>query len=156
MRKKKNFFDKELQVSARRQGKYDEIAANVGKCVFCDLREKYIITREKGLVLTVNVFPYINGHLLIVPERHIENYLKLTKDEMVVYHRLARKGITLLREKLKVDGVWLLLRDGQLAEKTVKHLHWQVMPYTNGLVNWHYQKIDISPEELAKKLRRKK
>lgn len=152
MKKKKDFFNKKWQMNARLKGKYNKLAKNVGKCVFCDLKEKYIVTEDSGLVLAVNLFPYIDGHLLIIPRRHIENYLDLTDKEIMAYHCLAKKGLKLLQEALDIENVWLLLREGKQVGKTVKHLHWQIIPYVEGLVNWHYQKINIAPESLAKVL----
>lgn len=154
MKKKKDFFNKKWQLSARTKGKYDEIAKNVGKCVFCDLKEKYIVAKDSGLVLTTNLFPYIDGHLLVIPKRHIKNYLDLSENEIMAYHRLAKKGLKLLREALDIDSVWFLLREGEQTGKTVKHLHWQIMPFVKGLVTWHYQEVRLAPEELARLLRK--
>lgn len=153
MKKKKDFFNKKWQMSARTKGKYDVIAASVGKCVFCDLKKKYIVAEDSGVVLTVNLFPYVNGHLLIVPRRHIESYHNLAQKEVIAFHRLAQKGLKLLGNVLSVEDAWLFLREGRRGGKTVRHLHWQILPQGEKLVKWHYQKIDIAPESLAKVLR---
>lgn len=154
MGQKEDYFSKKWQLNARIRGRYDEIAIGMNKCVFCDLKKKYIITEDSGLVLTVNLFPYTTGHLLIIPQRHVENYLDLNQKEIIAHHRLARIGLGLLRRVLDIKSVWLLLRDGYQVGKTVKHLHWQIMPYVEGVVDWHYQKIEIEPERLAKMLRK--
>lgn len=156
MAKKKDLFSKKWQTNARIRGKYNAIAASVNKCVFCDLKKKYIVAENSGVVLTVNLFPYIKGHLLIIPRRHVENYLELTQKEIIACQRLMKKGLKLLRDVLQINDVWLLLRDGQQVGKTVKHLHWQVLPNGEKLVKWHYQKINASPESLAKTLRKQK
>jgi len=148
-----DYFDKKWQMGARTKGKYHEIAASVGKCVFCDLKEKYIVAEDSGLVLTANLFPYADGHLLVIPKRHTENYLNLTQKEIVVAHRLTRKALDLLRKVLDIESVWLLLREGNKTGKTVKHLHWQIIPFDRKMVSWHYQKINLVPENLAKMLR---
>jgi len=154
MKKKKDFFTKKWQMNARSKRKYDVIAEDVDKCVFCDLKEKYVVAKYSGLVLTVNLFPYIDGHLLVIPQRHVENYLDLTQKEILAYHRLAKKGFRLLRDVLDINSVWFLLRQGKQTGKTVKHLHWQIMPYVKEIVDWHYQKIKLAPEELARLLRK--
>lgn len=155
MAKKEDFFTKRWQMKARIKERYDNIAKGVGKCVFCDLKPKYIVAEDSGLVLTVNLFPYITGHLLVIPKRHIENYLDLTPKEVMTSHRLIKKGLRLLRDVLEIENVWLLLREGNQVGKTVKHLHWQIMPYIEGIVSWHYQKVGLAPEELAEILRKK-
>lgn len=146
----KSYFSKNNQANARRDGEYENIASNVNKCVFCDLRKKYVVAEKSGVVLTVNLFPYNNGHLLVIPKRHIEDYRQVSDKEVIAYHNLAKDALKFLRSKLKVDGVWLLLRDGMNSGKTVRHLHWQVIPYFEGLIEWNYQEIDLLPIDLAK------
>lgn len=149
-----DFFSENLQKKARISGKYEEIAKNVGKCVFCDLRDKYIIMRLKKWVLTVNIYPYIDGQLLILPERHIENYSDLTPDDKLTSDKLIKKGMELLKKEMHIENYWVILRQGKVSGKTVMHLHWNIIPYKEGLNTWHYQKIKIKPLSLAKKLKR--
>ena len=40
----------QLYKNARTSDWYDDIWKTVGKCVFCDLREKYILFEENGMV----------------------------------------------------------------------------------------------------------
>ncbi len=151
-----NVFSADSQKNARLRGKYDDIASGVDKCVFCDLKDKYILTEKKGLALTVNLFPYIDGQLLIVPRRHIESYSDVTPEEATTSFLLSQMAMTILREELGVKGVWVIVRDGDIGEesgKTVRHLHWNVMPYVPGLNTWNYQHLNITPLDLATKLR---
>lgn len=146
-------------LSARTQNWYNEYAAAVGreKCVFCDLREKYLVTEEDGVVLTANLFPYTEGHLMVVPRRHVEHLQEVSDVELLASRRLALRGMDLLTAELGLDSFWLLLREGPTAGKTVKHLHWQVMPYHEGMVTWHYdfKPAKIKPIDLAERLRKR-
>lgn len=149
-------FSPELQVSARLLGKYDEIAQRAessGQCVFCDLREKYIIAEYHGVVLTANLFPRSTGDLLIIPRRHIETYEELTNDEHLAIAHLNKLGMKLLDEALGINSFYLLLRDGKGTDKTVRHLHGQVMNFWKGLIDWHPETNPLSPVEVAEKLR---
>ncbi len=76
---------------ARANGTYDQLAAlaSESKCVFCDLREKFIISEDSGVVLTVNLAPYTDGHTLIIPRRHIERVDEMTDEEYLAQRRLA-------------------------------------------------------------------
>ena len=49
-----------------------------GNCIFCEAVDKDIsdmnnlVVRKKGNTITVlNLYPYNNGHLMIVPKRHL-------------------------------------------------------------------------------------
>lgn len=150
-----NNFSQDLQLNARTSGKYDNLAGQIEseKCVFCDLREKYIIKEKNGLVLTVNIFPYINGHLMIIPRRHIENFSEVTKKEFITYQELCNEGMNLLKKKMDINDFWLLLRDGTKVGKTVKHLHWHIIPFYEELVTKKYKEITIAPIDIASKLR---
>lgn len=149
-------FGNKLQINARKNGFYDKIATTVNKCVFCDLKDKYILHEDKGLVLTVNIFPYINGQLLIIPRKHIESLNELSQREWLAIHTLSKRAIKVLESKMKIKGVWMILREGEFGKKsgkTVRHFHWNIMPYKEGINTWHYQNITISPIDLANKLR---
>lgn len=141
--------------NARTYEKYGEIWRNTGKCVFCDLREKYIIHEIDNVVLTVNLFPYIVGHLLIIPRRHIEAFSEVSDEEFIAIRKLSVYGENLLKEKLKIGQVWFMFRmnGGFSGQKTVPHVHAHLIPFNVDLFKWEYQYIDVSPEDLAKKLR---
>ncbi len=154
----KEDFDENSQLNARNKGDYWRIAKEIeaNKCVFCDLRDKYVIDKNDQGVLTVNIFPYIDGQLLVIPNRHFIDISEMTKDEVLGMHELCNKGINLLKTKLNIDNVWLILRNGDLAGKTIKHLHWNILPYTEGLNTWNYQENTILPIDLASILRGEK
>lgn len=144
--------------NARKNGKYADIWTKTGKCVFCDLKDKYIIAKNASAVLTVNIFPYIDGHLLVIPIRHVEDFLEVTPDEWSHMRDMAELGTKLLRCELGIEELWLLFRapGGFRAQKTVPHCHMLVLPYKKEIVNWNYQEITIPPIELAERLRNAK
>lgn len=155
---KNNLFSPTNQLNARRGGTYDEIAAEAEskKCVFCDLKDKYILYEENGVVVTVNIFPYIDGHLLVIPRRHIESFQELTTAEQLLIFKLSKKATAILEKELGVKGFWMVLREGATgiaSGKTVTHVHWNILPYVDGINTWHYQEIKYKPVELAEKLR---
>ncbi len=49
-------------------------------CVLCRIgcgpekdRENYVLHRSGGFFIVLNRYPYINGHLMIAPNRHVED-----------------------------------------------------------------------------------
>ena len=85
----------------------------------------------------------------------MESFSELTNEEAMGLHKLNQKGAVLLRELMGIDNIWIILRDGKLAGKTIKHLHWNIMPYVEGLHTWNYDAVTltITPVDLAAKLR---
>jgi diadenosine tetraphosphate (Ap4A) HIT family hydrolase len=141
--------------NSRTYGDYAKIWTATGKCVFCDLRDKYIVAEKNGVVLTVNIFPYINGHLLIIPRRHIEDLDEMTQQEWADIKELSQLGKKLLRKSLGIKSVWLLYRmaQGFKAQKTVAHAHAHLIPYSDKLFKWEFQEITMAPLDLAAELR---
>lgn len=154
-------FDPANQLTAREKGFYDKVLSEVGKkgkCVFCDLKDRYIIEEEDGVVLTVALYPYIDGHLLIIPRRHVETADELTEKEWGAVYKLQVLAKRLLRGKLGIKNFWFLVRegDGIAAGKTVRHLHYHVLPYDAGVIKMGETKLSMMPLEVSKKLKGKK
>jgi len=133
---------------------YGEIWKSVNKCVLCDMREKYVLMELDDVVLTTNIYPYINGALMIVPKRHVTHLKDLTPKEWETVRVLEYVAKKFLRLVFGYKCVWMIYREGgslgEESQKTVEHLHIHLIPYINGLVNINYQKITYPPRVLAK------
>jgi diadenosine tetraphosphate (Ap4A) HIT family hydrolase len=143
-----------IQLKARSGAEYwyADIWKTVNKCVFCDLRNRYIIKEYNGLYLTVNIYPYIDGSLMIVPKRHITHIKDMTTLEWEAVRVLEYVAKKMLKAIFGYDSLWLIYREGTIGEKsqkTVEHMHIHLLPYQDGLVTWNYKKIKIPPFETA-------
>lgn len=146
-------YSTRLQKSARTTGKYKEVLAALDKCVFCDLRDKYIIDKKDHVVLSVNLFPYIDGQLIIIPERHVEKLHELTATEWSAIKTLIDQALKLLKEVYNINDVNIIYREGERSGKTVWHLHINIIPYCDKLMTWNYQEITEEPLHVAERLR---
>ena len=117
-----------------RKGEYGKIIeeiARTGKCPFCKENLKYHrkpeFKRKNGWFLTENSWPYKNTrwHLVILGDRHKENFSELTKKdwETVVY--LTNWAI----KKYKIKGGALAMRfgDTDFTGASVAHLHFHLI-----------------------------
>jgi len=152
-------YTPENQLTARERGFYDRVLKEVakrGKCVFCDLKDKYIIAEKDNVVLTVALYPYIDGHLLIVPRRHIKSTKELTRKEKLAVFALLKRGEGLLRKEKGDKNFWFLVREGEgvKAGKTVNHLHFHLLPYNPKVIKISEKKLTVRPISLARKLRK--
>lgn len=72
------------------------LAENKGNpCAFCNLPNRQIIKVYDSFVVAKNRFPYENffgnkvtNHIMIVPKRHVEQFLELSKKEIVEYIKI--------------------------------------------------------------------
>lgn len=133
---------------ARTQDWYDHIWKTVGKCVFCDLRDKYILYEENGIVLTINLYPYIDGQMMVVPRRHVSSPKQLTELEWETMREFAYIGKKLIRKVHGHKGMWSLIREGgEPAQMTVTdHLHMQLIPFDQpDLCKWNFRELQNTP-----------
>ena len=137
---------------ARTGGYYGDIWQNVGKCVFCDLRDKYMVAEAGGMVLTIALFAYIDGNLMVVPRRHIASIKELTAQEWEAARKLMYIAKKLIRTVHDIKGIQYVIRDGGItAQSTVSdHLHIHVIPFdAPDLSVWNYRKLRHTPLENA-------
>ena len=137
--------------------KYSDFLVTEAKrpCPFCSAKKEEIILENKTVYLTFALAPYHADHLLVVPKRHIEHILDITKEEMDDIDALEKNGWELLK-KLGYKSVSFIVREGVESGRTVTHIHYHVIPEVRlGDVdhNGEVRKI-LTPEEISAVLAR--
>jgi len=136
---------------ARITSAYDNIWQTVGKCAFCDLNDKYIIYEENGVVLAVALYAYIDGHMMIIPRRHVRSVKELTPSEWETMRKLMYIAKKLIRSVHGIKGMQIVQKDGSDAQSTVEHLHFHCVPFDGpDLSVWNYRKLSNTPIENTK------
>lgn len=146
-RKKQEYYR-----DARTGGYYGKIWTSVGKCVFCDLRDKYIFYEENGMVMTVALFAYIDGNVMIIPRRHVKSVKELTAKEWETARKMMYMAKKLIRKVHGIKGLQYIIRDGGIeAQSTVSdHLHIHCIPFdAPDLSSWNYRELKYTPLENA-------
>ena len=128
-------------------------------CVFCALKEatgddesRAILHRGRHNFVVLNIYPYISGHLLIVPYEHLgelDAAPKETTDELM---DLAKRAQTLLREAYRPHGFNLGMNLGRSAGAGVAdHIHLHIMPRWTGDTNFMSTigETRVIPEDLS-------
>lgn len=137
-----------LYRDARVTGAYDQIWQNTGKCVFCDLKDKYIVYEENGVVLAIAVFAYIDGHMMIIPRRHVRSVKELTPSEWETMRKLMYLAKKMIRETHGIKGMQIVQKDGSVAQSTVEHIHFHCVPFDQpDLSVWNYRQLKHTPVE---------
>jgi len=141
----------ELYRDARFTNQYDQIWQSVGKCVFCDLNERYVVYEENGIVLTVSLYAYIDGHCMIIPRRHIKSSKGLTAAEWETVRKLQYIAKKLIKNTHGAKGMQFVQKDGAEAQSTVEHhLHFHCIPFdAPDLLEWNYRRLRYTPLENA-------
>jgi ATP adenylyltransferase len=108
-------------------------------CVFCDALDKNDdLTLFKGndTMVMMNKFPYINGHLLVAPKKHLSTLDQLSRYEMGELMATVEKSVGILKRVMNPDGFNVGLNLGKVAGAGVEeHLHFHVVPRWFGDTN---------------------
>lgn len=136
----------ELYRDARFTNQYDDIWQSVNKCVFCELNEKYVFFEENGIVMTISLYAYIDGHFMIVPRRHVRSTKELSQLEWDTVRRFLYIAKKLIKQVHKVNGMQFVQKDGIDAQSTVEHLHFHCIPFdAPDLCKWNYRELKNTP-----------
>jgi ATP adenylyltransferase len=132
-------------------------------CIFCQIsepgREELILVRGRVSFVILNLYPYNNGHLMVVPNRHVASLASTTADEQAELMRLTRHAEIAVNEAYEPQGVNIGINLGRPAGAGVlDHLHIHLVPRWNGDTNFMtvVGNVRVLPEDLgetAKKLR---
>jgi ATP adenylyltransferase len=131
-------------------------------CIFCralegEDEETLIVYRGERAFVLLNKFPYVSGHLMVAPVRHVGEYGELDDEEAVEIHRLVQAGITALAEAYGPQGYNLGWNLGRVAGAGVlDHVHQHVVPRWAGDTNFMPVLADVKvlPEHLSESRRR--
>ncbi len=111
-------------------------------CIFCtkpassEDEENLIAHRAKGAYTIMNKFPYNNGHLLVVPYRHVSDICLLTTEENSLLVQEVTRAIEALRKVMNPDGFNVGINLGVVAGAGIaEHVHYHVVPRWNGDTN---------------------
>jgi ATP adenylyltransferase len=103
-------------------------------CILCAIRDgnpdvvSYEVARRDSFIISVNLYPFNPGHLMIFPERHIENLLDLTDQEALSLHRLLSDTIEILKDEFAPEGFNVGYNLGRHSGASIPHLHLHVVP----------------------------
>jgi ATP adenylyltransferase len=121
---------------------YDELE-KLNTCVFCaQLKEKddekyFILGRFKYNFVIMNKYPYNAGHLLIIPNEHLDSLNKIEAEARTEMIDLVNKCTTLLEKELKTEGINIGINQGKASGAGIpEHLHAHVLPRWFGDTNF--------------------
>jgi len=134
-----------------------------GECIFCpgesrSQDEARLILHAGHLTMVMmNRFPYINGHLLVAPVRHVPGLELLPPEEMLDLLATVSKSIEVLKKAVRAEGFNVGLNLGRVAGAGVEeHMHFHIVPRWNGDNNYMTVLGDVRviPEHIDETYRR--
>ena len=112
-------------------------------CIFCVKwgeerdEENLLIYRGTHCFVILNLFPYNNGHLMVVPIRHVADLGDLSDEEKLEVVQLIERAMNALRQVMGPEGFNVGMNVGRPAGAGIEdHLHVHVVPRWNGDTNF--------------------
>jgi ATP adenylyltransferase len=131
-------------------GKTDE------ECVFCRAprlpdSESLIVHSGTTAYVVLNLYPYNNGHLMVVPYRHVATLAAFEPAELQELAVLTQRSEVALTEAYQPHGLNVGINLGKPAGAGVlDHVHVHVVPRWNGDTNFMtvVGEVRVLPEDL--------
>ena len=113
-------------------------------CFLCDASKQNVedsdnlLVHKGKLVFTIlNLYPYNNGHLMIVPNSHKSDLISLAQDENLEIIQEVRLAVQAVEIILKPEGFNVGANIGKASGAGVDdHIHFHVVPRWNGDTNF--------------------
>jgi ATP adenylyltransferase len=131
-------------------------------CVFCRAprlpdSESLILSSGTACYVVLNLYPYNNGHVMVVPYRHVATLAALTPDELHETAVLTQRAEIALTEAYQPHGINVGINIGKPAGAGVlDHVHVHLVPRWNGDTNFMtvVGNVRVLPEDLGQSLNR--
>ena len=133
--------------------------SQAGECVFCRIardsghdEENLVLHRGRLAFVVLNLYPYISGHLMVVPYLHTAEFDSTPKEITDEMMDLTKRGQSALREVYSPAGFNIGMNLGAVAGAGVAdHIHIHVLPRWGGDTNFMTTvgETRVLPEDLA-------
>ena len=128
-------------------------------CVFCDAaadsgqdEDQLVLVRRPQAYVILNRYPYNNGHLMVVTNRHVATLHASTPAELSELMQLVRHAEIALTEAYTPQGINVGINLGRPAGAgVVDHLHVHLVPRWTGDTSFIsvIGQVRVLPEELT-------
>lgn len=112
-------------------------------CVFCSVPQgnsdldNLVLFRGEHCYVMLNRYPYNNGHLMVIPYRHIDSPTKLTSEALTELMAEVNLCLDVLQGVMRPNGFNIGMNLGESAGAGIKdHVHMHVVPRWTGDTNF--------------------
>ena len=108
-------------------------------CDFCKIINKqlpaHVVYEDEQLISFLDIDPIHEGHVLIVPRKHVDSIENLSDDELIDIMSVARKVVVALKDVYGNEGYTIMQNGGKFCD--FGHAHFHVFPrYDNDGFGW--------------------
>ncbi len=103
-------------------------------CILCAIRDgspevtSLEVYRNDSFIISVNLYPFNPGHLMIFPVRHITGPGEFSENEALELHRLTARAIDILSDEFSPSGFNVGYNIGKGSGASIDHIHQHIVP----------------------------
>ncbi len=101
-------------------------------CPLCQPDPTRVLCQTDTARALFDAYPVSEGHVLVVPRRHVASLYDLDGAEVSAVWQLVSQVRGLLQARFHPDGFNIGVNDGEAAGQTVMHAHVHVVPRYKG------------------------
>jgi ATP adenylyltransferase len=112
-------------------------------CVFCDIPRRgddaasYLLHRGERAFVVMNLYPYNNGHLMVIPYVHVDSLLALDAPTLAEMMTLTRRAQEVVAARMRPQGFNVGMNQGRAAGAGIAdHVHMHLLPRWVGDTNF--------------------
>jgi histidine triad (HIT) family protein len=102
------------------------------RCIFCRVVAGEIpaevVHASEGAVAFLDVQPLADGHVLVVPRRHVSRVQDLDAEDAAAVFRAVAALSGPVARATRAEGLTIGVNDGPITGQTVPHVHVHVVP----------------------------
>ena len=99
--------------------------------------ENLVLFRGEHSFVCMNLYPYNNGHIMILPNNIVEKPEELDDDTQFEIMKIASLSMKIIREKMNAEGFNFGANIGASAGAGIaEHLHFHIVPRWKGDTNF--------------------
>jgi ATP adenylyltransferase len=128
-------------------------------CIFCDAASAarpddapLVLIRGSLSYVILNLYPYNNGHLMVVPNRHVGSLAAATAAELEEMMLFTRDAEVALTEAYRPQGINVGINLGRPAGAGIlEHIHVHLVPRWTGDTNFMsvIGNVRVLPEDMS-------
>lgn len=101
-------------------------------CPFCSIDAERLVLESEVAIAIWDAFPVSEGHIVVVPRRHVSTIYELTAGEQSALWQFVSRVRDHLMSRYRPSGFNIGFNDGLDAGQTVEHAHIHVIPRRHG------------------------
>ncbi|MEX2054491.1 MAG: HIT family protein [Candidatus Colwellbacteria bacterium] len=101
-------------------------------CAFCQIVEgsipSYDIYQDDNTMAFLEINPSAPGHAMVIPKKHIEDFMDLDSQTMVEVMKSVQKVSKMIEKALGADNFTIGVNSGKIVGRHVEHVHVHIIP----------------------------